>query len=1333
MADSKPMKLGTKVEVVGKGVVGTVAYIGTTLFSTGKWIGVVLDEPKGKNDGTVQGKTYFTCPDNHGIFVRQSQITAVDDDQSPAPRDEDDSQPQTPAPPTHVPPTHVPPTPAATMTAATPTARSVRKSGLRPPSYSGKSTENLAEITPTPKRATSIPKDLSEVGTIATHHAANEGGIPQPGSKLKRPTSRESLSLTKTPPTPQPVETKTAKPVTTPTEVKRQSLSQASAADINAVNVSNVESKMLNLQQQQEIEGLKAEIKDLNEKLDTLKIKRAEDKVKLKEFEKTKIQLQQLQEYKTKMQETQGDLQRQLQTAKKEAREAQENYERYREEMSDLTETVEIATLDKEMAEEKCETLQQEVETHKEKIEELNVELEILKAEISEKGTDGVASDYQVKQLEQQNERLKEALVKMRDLANQDKHDKQQLTKQLEKLTSETALLKKDKERLQSEVEALQAEMIELKEQVDAALGAEQMVESLTERNLQLEEKIHEIEEEKADLEAMNEMNEELQENARETELELREEVDLANAKTLEAVRKLEATMESVADYETTIAKFRELVAHLQETVKELRSREVESGQKAETPQMEMFDFKTKFAETKAYAKTIDMELRKLDVQQANSHVSLLQSFMPDTFLNRGGDHDAVLVLLMVPRIISKAELLATQVRDKFEMVNNIDKETVLKSHKAEQCSFANHLILMLGILQGIMRQYESALKTCSVDLFLKIGTLLPEMAAHEKTVDYFIDLLRKDQLDESTSLDLLDKSISFFTQLHSVHLVSETLDCTTFMSDQVRLVVCASDCISTDISRLRVLLQPRQEKTEISILLKDLETCNNDTRLCARKIKRRLPQGDSSTTMTPLNFSKEVQDLILECCKNINRVAKTLQLVGIGAMQQAALLTDGSMDFKKYNDAEGLMAKKLEEISYQASDKVYGKEDTGPYECLRTSFGIVVGTMNKLASAMENGEYDFDGTSEKKPVPPVVMRAKAVKSQIADIENMKFKLESKEDDVKELKRQIKLKQEEMSEQQIRIGLIEKKLENATKDSDEKVEKMQRKLEEAQNLLMKKEKEFEQTADALQADIDTLEREKSELRERLKVLSKKTLLEGISRQAGQSATSPVTGGLSPSSSFSVQDSPILLQQIELLKEALRFVKDDNIRLKAEKTKEIVNKLPPLRVPKKPTGLTSTTGHVTMGELPESVPGKVELSALAKQTAQLLQEVNKLSACPKLVDISKRQLGSSPGYEKSNPARQLINTTANLTLFERKTQDLQVQVTMLLAANRTGGQVRTDFSTFPTPEFARVLLEKNRDSVKIGRVTVPATGTKGEIIPLNIQPHQLRHLHARLVS
>ena len=36
MAEDKPIKVGTRVEVVGKGVVGTVAYIGSTLFSSGK-------------------------------------------------------------------------------------------------------------------------------------------------------------------------------------------------------------------------------------------------------------------------------------------------------------------------------------------------------------------------------------------------------------------------------------------------------------------------------------------------------------------------------------------------------------------------------------------------------------------------------------------------------------------------------------------------------------------------------------------------------------------------------------------------------------------------------------------------------------------------------------------------------------------------------------------------------------------------------------------------------------------------------------------------------------------------------------------------------------------------------------------------------------------------------------------------------------------------------------------------------------------------------------------------------------------------------------------------
>jgi len=48
------------VKVSGKDVKGTVAYFGYPTFATGKWVGVVLDEPKGKNNGTIRGHAYFT-------------------------------------------------------------------------------------------------------------------------------------------------------------------------------------------------------------------------------------------------------------------------------------------------------------------------------------------------------------------------------------------------------------------------------------------------------------------------------------------------------------------------------------------------------------------------------------------------------------------------------------------------------------------------------------------------------------------------------------------------------------------------------------------------------------------------------------------------------------------------------------------------------------------------------------------------------------------------------------------------------------------------------------------------------------------------------------------------------------------------------------------------------------------------------------------------------------------------------------------------------------------------------------------------------------------------
>lgn len=120
-----------------------------------------------------------------------------------------------------------------------------------------------------------------------------------------------------------------------------------------------------------------------------MRLKRQEDKALLKEYEKAKIQIQQLQEHKRlatgyelvafmanciivrQMAEAHSELNKQLIQAKKEAKEAIEEKLRHAEDMKDLEETAEMATLDKEMAEEKYEQVVRELEQTKERLEEV--------------------------------------------------------------------------------------------------------------------------------------------------------------------------------------------------------------------------------------------------------------------------------------------------------------------------------------------------------------------------------------------------------------------------------------------------------------------------------------------------------------------------------------------------------------------------------------------------------------------------------------------------------------------------------------------------------------------------------------------------------------------------------------------------------------------------------------------------------------------------------------------------------------------------------------------------------------------------------------------------
>ncbi|NXD95874.1 CLIP4 protein, partial [Chaetorhynchus papuensis] len=72
------LKLGDRVVIAGQKV-GTLRFCGTTEFASGQWAGVELDEPEGKNNGSVGKVQYFKCAPKRGIFAPLSKISKASD------------------------------------------------------------------------------------------------------------------------------------------------------------------------------------------------------------------------------------------------------------------------------------------------------------------------------------------------------------------------------------------------------------------------------------------------------------------------------------------------------------------------------------------------------------------------------------------------------------------------------------------------------------------------------------------------------------------------------------------------------------------------------------------------------------------------------------------------------------------------------------------------------------------------------------------------------------------------------------------------------------------------------------------------------------------------------------------------------------------------------------------------------------------------------------------------------------------------------------------------------------------------------------------------------
>ncbi|CAG8602062.1 10567_t:CDS:2, partial [Scutellospora calospora] len=79
--------VGDRVYAESMNITGTLRFLGPIDIKPGTWAGIEVDiSGTGKNDGSVNGKSYFTCPPKSGIFILPSKLSKVDKEPASLPQ-----------------------------------------------------------------------------------------------------------------------------------------------------------------------------------------------------------------------------------------------------------------------------------------------------------------------------------------------------------------------------------------------------------------------------------------------------------------------------------------------------------------------------------------------------------------------------------------------------------------------------------------------------------------------------------------------------------------------------------------------------------------------------------------------------------------------------------------------------------------------------------------------------------------------------------------------------------------------------------------------------------------------------------------------------------------------------------------------------------------------------------------------------------------------------------------------------------------------------------------------------------------------------------------------
>ncbi|QYT01335.1 Dynactin ro-3 [Trichoderma simmonsii] len=1237
MPDFKP---GQTV-LLNDGRKAIVRFAGPTHFQVGEWIGVELEEKTGKNDGSVQGERYFDCPMGYGMFVKPMMATIIAQPAAPKPAaaarkpaarpsgfhptvgrasisggdsNLNKRRPSINAPSPSPVPHHKPSQSSSNLRLSGSSSASVSRTGtpstVRVPSAAGKprtalpSTRTSMGPPPAPQpgqrssvRQSSVSSVHSRSGSAPTRPISGRGGITAPKG-VSRPESGRRTSTSSQGGRDSSSATRSDELLSSPIEAEEDEIlspqpTSPSAGRANALERIAAESSVPSIaaslkkpaaagSSRSSIGSTAAsrEIEDLKAKLKVLERKRVEDRDKLKQLDTIQGERDKFEGIIQKLQQKYQPIQQENTDLRKAIKEAEARFESVEALQAEHDTALELATLDREMAEETSEVLKMEVDALKEKAEELQLELDILKEENAEYSK-GMTPEERAStgwlQMERTNERLREALLRLRDLTQEQEQELRDQIASMEEELKEFNTLKEEHTTAKEKLAQSESAVEDLRQQLDTALGAEDMIEDLTERNMSMSEQIEELKAVIEDLENLKEINDELEINHVQNEKEMQEELDFRDSVIAEQARRAQQQDANLGDMEYTLSRFRELVTNLQSDLDDMRaSQAVTEGEseKLNDRSRAMMDLnmKLQISASKAQVKTIDLELRRLEAQEAEQHLEILKLFLPDSYRD---DQDSVLALLRFRRLAFKANLVNGFIRERV----NGQPEPGHEDDVLAGCEAIDKLVWVASMCD----RFVNDISHCTIEQFTKYQNSLLELEPVERALNSWIDGLRRDELKEQKCADELQRTISLMSHLGEVHISSGIAAFADDIHMRALIVQSHLDSATVAFNVIRSMVQraipAAGEEDELAQhFAKKIDlaiTQTRSTKVFAGKAVRALEDLKARS----LSLGEDTKGAFEQCETLTQELARLTRDIGLGIHK---LLTHDEGRNEPFTYSE------VNDVVRQAVLESTQTNESDLFSSYLNKLKVATEQISDLASLAADLDQTHDYDVSPSPWRLRAQELRILKTVPVDTEEELRRLKAEHNEVR---RTIAQRDEHLSTAVLKIETLESRMRDAQANV-ERIGSLQSELEEVNGHVT-----------SLKEDIEKQDRELKNL-ESERDKWKKIASDSRAYADGADAADMKAG--QERAVATAREMDALKKDIESLQAAVRYLRDDNRRARMKEQQDYEWLSEPLK--KEPSSeqqrkaLVVAEGKDVLGELLKMATSATvfDLSAAPKQ-------------------------------------------------------------------------------------------------------------------------------------